>query len=146
MFQRAGMQRHRFKRHGVGLLLGWLGWGEESSLGCLWLGEVTGRDPEAVQVIRRDMQAIGLTDSAEGGGSSRRGWPLKMSVVVYVGESVAEVLGVGGQVRWRPQLSCPQQRCRPSAHVLSAFSPQPRRRLAPRWWTPPPARGARPRF
>jgi hypothetical protein len=60
MFQRAGMQRHRIKRHGVGLLLGWLGWGEESSLGCLWLGEVTGREPEAVQEMRRDVQAAGL--------------------------------------------------------------------------------------
>ena len=60
MFQRAGMQRHRIMRHGVGLLLGWLGWGEESSLGCLWLGEVTGREPEAVQEIRRDVQAAGL--------------------------------------------------------------------------------------
>ena len=60
MFQRAGMQRHRIKRHGVGLLLGWLRWGEESSLGCLWLGEVTGRMPEAVQEIRRDVQAAGL--------------------------------------------------------------------------------------
>jgi hypothetical protein len=42
------------------------------------------------------MQAIGLTDSTEGSGSSRRGWPSKMSVVVYFGESVAEVLGAGG--------------------------------------------------
>ncbi len=80
MFQRAGMQRHRIKRHGVGLLLGWLGWGEESSLGCLWLGEVTGREPEAVQEIRRDVQAAHWW----GGVSSRRGWPLKMCVVVYV--------------------------------------------------------------
>ncbi len=74
----------------------------KNAAGLLGLGEVTGREPEAVQEIRRDMQVIGLTDSTEGGGSSHRDWPLKMSVVVYVGESVAEVLGVGGQVRWRP--------------------------------------------
>jgi hypothetical protein len=54
------MQRHRIKRHGVGLLLGWLGWGEESSLGCLWSSEVTGRVPEAVQGMRRDVWAAGL--------------------------------------------------------------------------------------
>jgi hypothetical protein len=56
----SGAQRHRIKRHGVGLLLGWLGWGGESSLGCLWLGEVTGRVPEAVLAIRRDVQAAKL--------------------------------------------------------------------------------------
>jgi hypothetical protein len=60
MFQRAGAQRHRTKRHRVGLLLGWLGWGEVSSLGCLWLGEATGREPETVQEMRRDVQTAGL--------------------------------------------------------------------------------------
>ena len=89
------MQRHRIKRHGVGLLLGWLGWGGESSLGCLWLGEVAGRVPEAVLAIRRDVQEAGL--QLVGGVSSRRGWPLKMSVVAHVGGPVAKVLGVGVQ-------------------------------------------------
>jgi hypothetical protein len=32
-----------------------------------------------------------------GGVSSRRGWPLRISFVVYIGELVAEVLGVGVQ-------------------------------------------------
>ncbi len=54
MFQRAGMQRHRIKRHGVGLLLGWLGRGEESSLGYLWLEVVsTSEGPDGVEVVVR---------------------------------------------------------------------------------------------
>jgi len=119
MFQRAGVQRHRIKRHGVGLLPGWLGWGEESSLGCLWLGEVAGREPEAVQEIRRDVQAAGL--QLVGGVSSRRGWRLRISAVVHIGGPVAEVLGVG-VVHRRLRLPRPRQTRRLSACFPAAAS------------------------
>ncbi|KUO90884.1 MAG: hypothetical protein AT708_02060 [Pyrobaculum sp. OCT_11] len=84
---------HQEARSWVVARLAGMGWG--SSLGCLWLGEVAGRVPEAVLAIRRDVQAAGL--QLVGGVSSRRGWPLKMSVVAHVGGPVAKVLGVGVQ-------------------------------------------------
>jgi hypothetical protein len=69
-----------------------MGWGELAGLSVA--RRSNGRVHEAVQEIRRDVQAAsagGEVCQADGG------WRLRISVVVYIGGSVAEVLGVGVQ-------------------------------------------------